>query len=244
MCRGRGWSSSPASKSPPCASGRDVHVLGYFIDITSQALLDVSRRATPAAHRSCPPDDRRISPASGSPSMPRRCSGRRLTTRESPRAVLGSRARWSPADTRPTSARRLTAGSRRDDQPSCRASVRRPTRWSRAFMRRAASPRWRTRGFSRRDEWIAGLVSSGLDALEAYHSEHDADTTARYLAMATSLGAAVSGGSDYHGSESHGPDRPGAVSLPREEYERLVRLKPDGLRATRRATASGESVSS
>ena len=53
------------------------------------------------------------------------------------------------------------------------------------------------------DEWIAGLVSSGLDALEAYHSEHDADTTARYLAMAKSLGTAVSGGSHYHGSGSH-----------------------------------------
>jgi predicted metal-dependent phosphoesterase TrpH len=77
------------------------------------------------------------------------------------------------------------------------------------------------------DEWIRGLVSSGLDALEAYHSQHDADTTARYLAIAKSLGTAVSGGSDYHGTGSHGPDRPGAISLPRDEYERLVRLKPD-----------------
>jgi predicted metal-dependent phosphoesterase TrpH len=77
------------------------------------------------------------------------------------------------------------------------------------------------------DEWIAGLVSQGLDALEAYHSEHDAAATARYLAMASTLGLAVSGGSDFHGDPSHGPDHPGAVSLPRDAYEKLVRLKPD-----------------
>ena len=77
------------------------------------------------------------------------------------------------------------------------------------------------------DEWIGGLVSEGLDALEAYHSEHDSVATARYLAMASNLGIAVSGGSDYHGDPSHGPGHPGAVSLPRDAYEKLVRLKPD-----------------
>ena len=77
------------------------------------------------------------------------------------------------------------------------------------------------------DEWIGGLVSEGLDALEAYHSEHDSVATARYLAMASTLGLAVSGGSDFHGDPSHGPGHPGAVSLPRDAYEKLVRLKPD-----------------
>ena len=75
------------------------------------------------------------------------------------------------------------------------------------------------------DEWIGGFVSDGLDALEAYHSAHDEVATARYLAMASALGVGVSGGSDYHGDRSHGPANPGAVSLPRAEYERLVRRR-------------------
>ena len=72
-----------------------------------------------------------------------------------------------------------------------------------------------------RDAWIPDLVAAGLDALEAYHSDHDAAATARYCAVARRYGLAISGGSDFHGDESHGPAAPGAVSLPFEEYERL-----------------------
>jgi hypothetical protein len=75
------------------------------------------------------------------------------------------------------------------------------------------------------DEWIAGMAADGLDAIEAYHSEHDEIATARYVATAAALGIAVSGGSDFHGDESHGPRRPGAVSLPPAQYEDLLRRK-------------------
>ena len=82
-------------------------------------------------------------------------------------------------------------------------------------------------GLIGRDEWIPGLAAAGLDAIEAYHTNHDAEATARYCAMAERLGLAVSGGSDYHADESHGAPRPGSVSLPREAYERLALLKRD-----------------
>lgn len=88
------------------------------------------------------------------------------------------------------------------------------------------------------DEWIESLVAAGLDALEVYHTDHDPDDTARYLAMASRLGVAVTGGSDYHADETHGATAPGIVSLPREAYERLLRW------ATMRATASGPVTSS
>lgn len=77
------------------------------------------------------------------------------------------------------------------------------------------------------DGWIPRLVRAGLDAIEAYHSKHDVEATARYVAMAAALGVAVSGGSDFHGDQAHGALAPGSVSLPREAYDRLVRLKPD-----------------
>jgi len=89
-----------------------------------------------------------------------------------------------------------------------------------------------------RREWIAGLASSGLDAIEVYHSNHDEAAEQRYRSMADRLGLGVSGGSDYHGDESHGPAYPGSVSLPAGDFDQLRD------RATSRATASGASTSS
>src|SRR5262249_17365661 len=84
----------------------------------------------------------------------------------------------------------------------------------------------------KRDEWIPDLVESGLDALEAYHSEHDADDTARYLAAAQRFGLAVSGGSDYHGDTDHDVVPLGGISLPREHFERLAQRARSASKAT------------
>jgi len=72
------------------------------------------------------------------------------------------------------------------------------------------------------DEWIPGIASAGLDAIEVYYSEHSAEDTDRYLSLARDLGLAVTGGSDYHGSAHHGPARLGETVLPAEEFERLT----------------------
>lgn len=80
-------------------------------------------------------------------------------------------------------------------------------------------------GVVKRDEWIQEFAASGLDALEVYHTNHDAAATAQYRAEAIRLGLAASGGSDFHGDESHGSAHPGSVSLPRDDYERLQQLK-------------------
>ena len=74
-----------------------------------------------------------------------------------------------------------------------------------------------------RDAWIPDLVAAGLDAIEVYHTDHDAAAIDRYHAFARRYNLAVSGGSDFHGDASHGAAAPGAVSLPIEEYERLRR---------------------
>jgi hypothetical protein len=72
------------------------------------------------------------------------------------------------------------------------------------------------------DDWLPDFVDAGLDAIEAYHSEHDGPATARYLAFADKVGIAVTGGSDYHGDTSHGSL--GGVSLPPEAFEKLRAL--------------------
>jgi predicted metal-dependent phosphoesterase TrpH len=71
------------------------------------------------------------------------------------------------------------------------------------------------------DEWIPGFALAGLDALEAYHSDHDGADTARYLAFAKQFNLLVTGGSDYHADNEHGGGGPGSVSLPRPHFERL-----------------------
>ena len=95
-------------------------------------------------------------------------------------------------------------------------------------------------GLLGRDEWISGFAGAGLDAVEAHHSRHDADTTSHYRAMAERMQLAVSGGSDFHGDESHGAPNPGAVSLPRADFDRLVE-RGDGSRMNRRRDPSPSS---
>ncbi|HEV3140348.1 MAG TPA: hypothetical protein VGY57_07540, partial [Vicinamibacterales bacterium] len=98
-------------------------------------------------------------------------------------------------------------------------------------------------GLVGRDDWIADFATHGLDAIEAYHSKHDAAATDRYLSIAKSLGLAVTGGSDYHADESHGPESPGSVSLPADRFAELS-ARHAGVRATSRARASGADTSS
>jgi predicted metal-dependent phosphoesterase TrpH len=70
------------------------------------------------------------------------------------------------------------------------------------------------------DSRIAGYVDAGLDAIEAFHPDHDRGAVHRYLTMASQLNVLVTGGSDFHGDEDHGGE-PGAVSLQPVEWARL-----------------------
>ena len=49
------------------------------------------------------------------------------------------------------------------------------------------------------DHLLAGLKEQGLDALEAYHSEHDAGDVRLCVELASRHHLQLSGGSDYHG---------------------------------------------
>jgi len=71
------------------------------------------------------------------------------------------------------------------------------------------------------DHLIAPLAAAGLDAIEAGHSDHDAATEARYRALAAELGLLVTGGSDFHGAAGHRISRLGAVTLPGADFEKL-----------------------
>ena len=76
-------------------------------------------------------------------------------------------------------------------------------------------------GLLKRDDLIPGMVEAGLTALEAFHGDHDAETTEHYLALASRYGILVSGGSDYHGEPVRRKAAFGSVGLPPEYFERL-----------------------
>ena len=84
-------------------------------------------------------------------------------------------------------------------------------------------------GRTKIDGRIAALREAGLDAIEAYHSDHDAAARDGYLALARGLDLRVTGGSDFHGDPAHGLE-PGASTLPQLEWERLsgARMKHGG----------------
>jgi predicted metal-dependent phosphoesterase TrpH len=74
----------------------------------------------------------------------------------------------------------------------------------------------------KRDDLIPALVEAGLPALEAFHSDHDPQTTEHYLALAERYGLLVSGGSDYHGEPVRRRSAFGKIGLPLEHFERLA----------------------
>jgi predicted metal-dependent phosphoesterase TrpH len=202
----------------------DVHLLGYFIDV-----------AAPGLHTFLSEQRRRRIDRLREVAAKLATSGIRLDTETILRPAIED-SRKSAG--RPWIARALVAGGHASSMDE--AFDRWLVRGRRAFVPRlGASPAevigrihdangvasLAHPGLVGHDEWIDGLVSEGLDALEAYHSKHDSAATARYVAMAAAMGIAVSGGSDFHGDPTHGPGQPGAVSVPLDAYEALVRRR-------------------
>ncbi len=226
----------PGIEITAVVDGADVHVLGYFIDVHSPRLL-----AFLAEQRR-----RRIDRV------------RQIIDRLASHAVvLDSDAILQPglddpgiAVGRPWIARALVAGGHVTD--TNQAFARWLGRGRPAFVPRlGAMPKEVVAriheagglaslahpGLIGHDEWLPGFAADGLDALEAYHSNHDSRATDHYLSEAARLGLVVTGGSDYHADEAHGAGGPGSVSLPREAYAKLVRLKADATTSDRPRSA-------
>ena len=85
-------------------------------------------------------------------------------------------------------------------------------------------------GVTRRDDCLEDWAGRGLDALEAYHSDHSEAEQTLYLERARQLGLGVSGGSDFHGDDpmSHRSRRRviGGVSLPASAWHGLLARVP------------------
>jgi len=69
------------------------------------------------------------------------------------------------------------------------------------------------------DDRLGPLHEAGLDAIEVYHSDHDAAAVEKYAAVAARFGLLITGGSDFHDPAS--ALRPGVVTLPDGDWQRL-----------------------
>lgn len=85
-------------------------------------------------------------------------------------------------------------------------------------------------GISGIDEYIEGMVTYGVDGLEALHADHTPGQRAHYTALAAEHGLLVTGGSDYHGPDMAGHPL-GAGNVPDEIFERLVTAAGEAARS-------------
>lgn len=81
-------------------------------------------------------------------------------------------------------------------------------------------------GVTRQDDVIPRLASAGLTALEARHSDHNADQERHYRELAARHGLAVSGGSDYHGEAGRRISTLGVVALAAQDFAALESRVP------------------
>ena len=215
-----GVSLVPGIEITAVARGRDVHMLGYFFDRSEPRMIEflvaqraarvnrISQIAVRLAELGMPVDvgpllDEARSQTSKSIGRPRLAramidAGYVATTREAFDEWLGQGrpAFVERAGPSPTAVIEAVHGARG------LASLAHP-------------------GRTRIDEQIPALRDAGLDAIEAYHSDHDAPTSTRYADLAGRLGLLVTGGSDFHGDPSHGVE-PGTATLPEPAWRRLL----------------------
>ena len=75
-------------------------------------------------------------------------------------------------------------------------------------------------GVTRQPALLGALVEAGLDGVEVYHSDHPPVVRAELSVFAARHRLLVTGGSDFHGDDSR--DRPlGGITLPAADFARL-----------------------
>ena len=223
-CGQRGLQAVSGIEITAVEKGRDIHVLGYFIDHTSRALLTfLARQREQRIDRVQAIVDRLA--AVGLPV-------------EVSEVLSNARQQTGRSIGRPQVADAMVrAGHVKDrheafdawlgnDMPAYvpRAGVS-PEHVIAVIHAAGGLASLAHPGRTAIDKRIQPLRDAGLDAIEAYHSDHTPDEQARYVRMAADLDLLVTGGSDYHADPSRHV-RLGSVSLPHAAWERLVRQWP------------------
>lgn len=200
--------------------GRDVHVLGYFVDAESVALdaflvhqrEDRRRRVLEIAERlerlGAPIDRAALVEAA---SAPGRSPGRPLVA-----AALIAAGH----------ARDVSDAFERFLVPGAPAFVERvgppPAEVVRRIGEAGGIAAIAHPGKLKMDALIPVMADAGMAAIEVFHPDHDAADRARYEATAARLGLLVTGGSDYHGPGTDRAPSLGRIGITQQAFDALV----------------------
>jgi len=219
IARSRGLEAIVGIEVTAVENGRDVHVLGYFLNpadepfarfLEAQRAARVARAVTIIERLEAlgMPIDLRQS-LTDAAARSGRSIGRPQVARAMVRAghvasVQDAFDKWLGLD-RPAFVARTGPSAQRVIEEIHRAGG----------LASLAHP-----GRTAIDARIPDLAAASLDAIEVYHSDHDATAVERYRTMARELNLLTTGGSDFHGDPARSIS-PGAATLPDEEWQRL-----------------------
>jgi predicted metal-dependent phosphoesterase TrpH len=196
---------------------RDVHILGYFVDPSSESLAEQLIALRAARYERAETMVELLSQAGFAVSLDDVMSiaaGGSVGRSHVARALV----RAGHADTVADAFNKLIGRGRPFYVPKRSAS---PAEVVAGLRDLGAIPVLAHPGVTRVDELIEELVAAGLLGIEAYHADHTPEQMAHYAALAERLGLLVTGGSDFHGHEAPNPDI-GAVNLPWAAVEALL----------------------
>jgi predicted metal-dependent phosphoesterase TrpH len=201
------------------SDGRDVHMLGYFIDAASGSLQRFLERQREDRLRRVREMGGRLAalgaPIDVTPILADASRGRSVGRPQIAEALLAA----GHIATRDEAYSRFLEFGGPAFVPRCGTS---PAEVVALIHDAGGLASMAHPGLTRLDHLIPQLAGAGLDALEARHSDHDRETEARYRAMARELGLLITGGSDFHGADSgHRVSQLGVVTLPEEDYAAL-----------------------
>lgn len=218
--RAAGLGFVPGIEMTAVDRGRDIHILGYFID-TNDAAFDaflVEQRALRRARVTA--------------------MAERLATIGVPvdlDAVVAAAAVSGRAIGRPAVAAALVeAGHARDVQDAFDRYLAegRPGHVPRTGASAVTIVEWirRVGGFASiahpgkygRDDLIAPLAEAGMAAIEVFHPDHPEPDVERYRTLASALGLATTGGSDYHGPGTGRASALGRIGLDEDAFLALM----------------------
>jgi len=200
-------------------NGRDVHILGLFIDPSAAplaALLDAARAEREVAadrmHRrlaslGVPVDPDEVAAHATGDSVGRPHFARALVARGHVSSMRQAFERFL-GDGRPAHVWR--------DRPSIEAGI--AAIKGSGGLALAAHPAAYSQPLSQ--ETLHALRREGLDGIETLHPSHSPRHRRRYTKIAEAADMAISGGSDFHGTREGAP--PGTVGLDDEQWVALA----------------------
>ena len=80
-------------------------------------------------------------------------------------------------------------------------------------------------GVSGLEDVVDGFIDDGLGGIEAYHADHTPEMRAYFADLAARRGVLVTGGSDFHGLSAPNPPL-GSVDIPESAIEALLAARP------------------